>query len=474
MGPRTLLHVAAAAGFALAIACLPACGVDHAGLADGMRRTVSGETPAWVERSAVGRRLWAAERAFYDARGYRPAWVNGTRPTLEMHELLQQLRLAGRHGLDPARYGTELLEQISRESRTRLWGTRFPVERVPELDARLTYAYLAYASDLLGSSSDPDDLTPHAANGAKKDDPAARLTAALEARRVGDELETFAPAHRQYKGLQAALAREQHAPTGEADRLRMNLERWRWVARDLGDRHFVINIPAYTLFAIERDAPRFAMRIVVGKPATPTPLFSDEMTEVVFSPYWNIPESILLTETLPHVLRDPAFLARNRMEVVRGTRVIDPASVDWSDPAAERLRIRQRPGPGNALGLVKFVFPNHFDVYLHDTPEDGLFRRERRTFSHGCIRVEDPVGLASYVLRHQPEWTAERIAAAMRSGREQVVKLKEPVPVHIGYWTAWVNPDGSVSFSDDPYGLDQVHARLLATRSRSTGPHSPL
>jgi murein L,D-transpeptidase YcbB/YkuD len=203
------------------------------------------------------------------------------------------------------------------------------------------------------------------------------------------------------------------------------------------------------------------MRVIVGQPETPTPLFSDEMTYVVFSPYWNIPENILREETLPRVVSDPDFLRRNNIEVVGTSGTVDPAGIDWSDPEATAdVRFRQRPGPDNALGLVKFIFPNHFSVYLHDTPGDRLFFRDARAFSHGCIRVENPVALAEYVLRDQPQWTAARITSAMHARREQAVTLTQPIPVHIGYWTAWVEADGAVTFTDDPYGIDRLHARL--------------
>jgi murein L,D-transpeptidase YcbB/YkuD len=212
------------------------------------------------------------------------------------------------------------------------------------------------------------------------------------------------------------------------------------------------------------------MRVIVGDPTHQTPLFSDEMTYVVFSPYWNIPPDILRKETLPRVVKDPEYLERNRIEVV-GTsgqdELLDPAAIDWSDEEATKgLRFRQTPGPENALGLVKFIFPNNFNVYLHDTPGDALFNKERRALSHGCIRVEQPVALAEYVLGDRPEWTAERIEAAMGANREQTVMLKTHLPVHIGYWTAWVEPDGkTVTYTDDPYGIDAKHAALRAKDS---------
>jgi L,D-transpeptidase YcbB len=251
----------------------------------------------------------------------------------------------------------------------------------------------------------------------------------------------------------------------DVERIEMNLERWRWVPQDLGARHVLVNVPRYEMQVIEGEKPVLAMRVIVGAPETPTPLFSDRMTYVVFSPYWNIPESILREETLPRLAEDPDYLLRNNMEVV-GTsgEVVDAASVDWSDEEAIKgLRFRQAPGPENALGLVKFIFPNNFSVYLHDTPGDALFNKQQRTLSHGCIRVEKPVTLAEYVLADRGGWTQPRITQAMHAQEEQTVKLKAPLPVHIGYWTAWVEQDGAVTFADDPYGLDRKHAAARAS-----------
>jgi murein L,D-transpeptidase YcbB/YkuD len=180
------------------------------------------------------------------------------------------------------------------------------------------------------------------------------------------------------------------------------------------------------------------------------------MEHVVFSPYWNVPESIALEETAPAVARDPSFLDRNNMEVIddRG-RVVPAHAIAWGNEEALRgYRFRQRPGASNALGFVKFLFPNRHAVYLHDTPSDALFQRIGRAFSHGCIRVEEPETLAKYVLRDQPEWTAEAIHAAMRAGRERQVTLSEPIPVHIIYMTAWTDERDGLHFSGDVYGYD--------------------
>jgi murein L,D-transpeptidase YcbB/YkuD len=241
--------------------------------------------------------------------------------------------------------------------------------------------------------------------------------------------------------------------------IELNLERWRWLPDRMPERHFVVNVPDFRLEAIEQGKSVLDMRVVVGAPDNKTPIFADEMTHIVFSPYWNVPPGIAQEETIPKAISDPGFLARNNMEVVdsSGERV-DPGSVDWSN--AKGLRIRQKPGSGNALGGVKFIFPNNFDVYLHDTNATKLFDRIERGLSHGCVRVEEPHKLAQYVLRDQPEWTADTIDAAMKSGDEKHVKLKTPIPVYILYKTAWVH-DGGVRFLKDLYGHDADQAAKL-------------
>jgi murein L,D-transpeptidase YcbB/YkuD len=439
--------------------------IDNAVHAEPIRALVE-SSPAWVEEGPLANRLWAMERAFYESRGFMPAWVDGDRTTPHMKELVEQFKYSELHGLDPARYPIQEFEQLREKSQTRM-GTRFPAERVPELDAKLTYAYLRYAADLVGWSTSPSQVSRNWLTEPKKEDLAARLASALQNNQIRASLEDLAPSHPQYQGLQSALARERQQPTGNLDRILMNLERWRWAPRDLGDRYILVNVPAYLLQVMEGSNPALSMRVVVGQPDWPTPLFTDEMTHVIFSPYWNVPESIEREETLPRIARDPDFLMRNNMEVVGTSGVVDPWSIDWSDDAVvSSLRFRQRPGPDNALGLVKFMFPNRFSIYLHDTPSERLFAREERALSHGCIRLEMPTALAEYVLRGQPEWTTARIEAAMHAREERTVKLKAPLPVHIGYWTAWVQPDGTVIFTDDPYGIDSAHASAIARRPK--------
>jgi murein L,D-transpeptidase YcbB/YkuD len=261
-----------------------------------------------------------------------------------------------------------------------------------------------------------------------------------------------------------ALAAEMNVPVeARIQQIELNMERWRWLPRDLGDRHILVNIPEMRLDVIEHSAPALNMRVVVGKPDTQTPIFNDTMTYLVFAPTWNVPPDIAQKETLPAVLADSNFLSRMNMEVVDAAgKTVDPGSIDLASP--EKYRFRQRPGDSNALGLVKFMFPNQFNVYLHDTPADSLFARASRSLSHGCVRLEQPEKLAQYVLRDQPEWTPERIHEAMHSGEETIVKLKTVIPVYLGYWTARVSPDHQVQFRKDVYGIDGRQSAKLAER----------
>jgi murein L,D-transpeptidase YcbB/YkuD len=247
------------------------------------------------------------------------------------------------------------------------------------------------------------------------------------------------------------------------DRIRQigfNLDRWRWLPDDLGSTHILVNVPAAEMVVREGGEPLLAMRVIVGTSATRTPVFSGQMDSVVFSPYWHIPDSIAVGETAPKAGADPEYLRQQGIEILRqsadGVELVDPRDVAWDDPDELRdLRFRQAPGAANALGRVKFLFPNRHNVYLHDTPTDALFDRPDRAFSHGCVRVEAPEALARFVLRGHEDWTDERITAAMASGAPQAVEVDPALPVHLVYLTARVNDDGRVVFLRDVYGYDR-------------------
>ena len=208
----------------------------------------------------------------------------------------------------------------------------------------------------------------------------------------------------------------------------------------------VANIPEYKLYVYEGGQLQFDMDIVVGSEARQTALFSDEITHIVFSPYWNVPASIVANEILPAMISDPGYLGKNGYEE---TGYEDGLPV-----------IRQKPGPKNSLGGVKFIFPNEHNIYLHDTPVKGLFKLPKRAFSHGCIRLAEPAKLAAYLLRNTPGWTAGKIKKAMNAGKEQWVQLPVPVAVSLNYFTAWVDDEGLLHLREDIYGLDKAAGGL--------------
>ena len=255
--------------------------------------------------------------------------------------------------------------------------------------------------------------------------------------------------------------------------LELALERLRWLP-DLSARPFIgINIPMFRLWAWDPAAPAGApisMRVVVGRALnTQTPVLLEEMRYLVFRPYWNLPRSIVRNEVLPALAREPGYLQRNDMEIVRGggddAQAVAANNENLAVLRQGGLRLRQRPGPKNSLGRVKFIFPNDANVYLHDTPAPQLFGRARRDFSHGCVRVEEPVALAHWVLKDQPGWTRERIQAAMAGTSPLRVDLTQALPVILFYMTAMVMPaDQGLYFADDIYGHDTRLARALATR----------
>ena len=237
------------------------------------------------------------------------------------------------------------------------------------------------------------------------------------------------------------------------------LERWRWLPAQFPQPPVVVNIPEFVLRAFSPDQKlALSMNVVVGKAVrTQTPVFAEDMKYLVFRPYWNVPPSILRSEMVPAIVKDRNYLGRKGFEVTDSSgRVITGGTVSdevLAQLRAGRLMVRQKPGPTNALGLVKFIFPNANNVYLHSTPAQQLFSQSRRDFSHGCVRVEKPAELAGFLLRNQPPWTLERAQAAMQSGRDnQQVNLTTPVPVLMIYVTAVVEPDNSVHFFNDIYG----------------------
>lgn len=243
--------------------------------------------------------------------------------------------------------------------------------------------------------------------------------------------------------------------------IEINMERMRWSSRKLGHRYIVVNIADFTLAVIEHGRTVMSMEVVVGKPYWYTPVMSETMTEIILNPSWNIPPRITREEVLPRVKEDPEYLVQQNIKIVDGLTddavTVDPDTINWPEITADSFlyRFRQEPGPLNPLGRIKFMFPNRFNVYLHDTPARELFSSNVRSFSHGCIRIRKPVDLAEYLMKGHADWTRDRILSGIQSGVEQKIYLPQPVNVHVLYLTAWVDEEGIVQFRRDIYGRDR-------------------
>jgi len=255
-----------------------------------------------------------------------------------------------------------------------------------------------------------------------------------------------------------------------ARQIELNLERWRWIPRDLGDRYILVNIAGFKLSVIENLHRMLEMRVVVGRPYRRTPVFSAKMTYMVINPYWNIPASLVFKDLLPKIQKNDNYLAQKGIKVFKdwskGAPEIDPETVDWKKIERQNFpyKLRQDPGPRNALGRIKFIFPNKFAVYLHDTPQRSHFNETHRDFSSGCIRAEKPVDLARYLVRDDHQWSEEQLSATIEAGERTVIELQRPISVHLQYWTAWVDENGRLNFRNDIYDRDRLLDQALKER----------
>jgi murein L,D-transpeptidase YcbB/YkuD len=417
-------------------------------------------------------------RAFYESRALAPAWVTERDVRPNVAGALELLDNAAAHGLDTEDYDVRTL----RADRDALTATaesdRSSSEYASALldfDVRLTSALLTLGHDVAIGHTPPADFDPLWRS--RRDPPnLPRTLAQAIDTNLSRWLEDIEPQHAEYRALKSALEDpDRLAAIGRDDAaavIAANMERWRWVPDDFGDRHIYVNIPSFTLVARRPGAADLTMRVVVGKAETnETPILSSEISAVVFSPSWNIPSSIALKETVPAQLRDPDYLAKHGIDALRpsgdGFVKMDAATLRAASASElKRMLYRQRPGPDNALGQIKFPFPNEHSVYLHDTPSDGAFGRVMRAISHGCVRLEQPDVLAAYALAGDegaPGWTDAKIKRAMSSGREQFVKLPAPMRVHLVYFTVSVSTDGTLVFLPDIYHLDTRQPRRPPT-----------
>ncbi len=405
------------------------------------------------------KREWDGLAAFYATRNNAPIWVGDGVPANRTAQLIDRLSRADEDGLDA--YDYPVVPHAE---------TLATADQLAEAELAYSVAAVAYARDARGARIDLARLSKLITPKLDMPDAAAVLSALMAASDPGEALALYNPQQPGYRLLKAKLAslHEMTASIGPATPLPQsrkpvktttamvaqapvtpfdliaNMERWRWVERDLGDRYIEVNLPEFMLHVIDHGQVVHTTRAVVGKPDTPTPLFSEKMQYLIVNPSWNVPYSIVKKEFLPKLAEDPDYAAKSGYEVSQN---------------GDLVTVRQPPGERNALGFVKFMFPNQHAVYLHDTPTRKLFANTERAYSHGCVRVDDPFSLAAVVL-NDPKYTTDGLKALIGKG-EQLIRLAQPLPVQLTYFTVVPDETGELHHLGDIYGYDQsVEAAL--------------
>lgn len=391
---------------------------------------------------------------FYEASGYTPVWVKPNGWTERGEHAVIALRAASVRGLRVEDYMSGL--DLNDPSR---------------LEVAITTNLMRYATDIrIGRWNPhlykPADLVPPSYDLARSiaDDPDG----------VDAALDKLDPPFAEYSRLVTALENFRKQPSDDPQQaekvaqVERTLERWRWIPHTFSRGPILVNLPEFQLRALnDKLEVTLEMKVVVGQLRHPTPLFMGAMKYVVFGPFWNVPSSILNNELIPDVVKDRNYLGKNGYEIVNSEGAVvtnGEVSDDVLDGMkAGKLRVRQVPGVRNALGKVKFMFPNDNNIYLHDTNSPKLFGREVRALSHGCVRVSEPQKLAEWVLRDESSWPVERIATALKTTKQQQANLREPIPVLMLYHTVTVGVDGEIHFHKDLYGRDaELKARMAA------------
>lgn len=425
----------------------PPISVDDAQRRQALQKLISDR----LDRSTDRKEDRAAVGEFYRQRDFLPIWTVDGAPTGQANGAIYHLRNAARDGLDPADYP----------------GPEFPAflaaDVAAEADLRLTLSLLKYTRHVSSGRVSYTRVSESILYPSRPFDPATVLRALAEAKDVEVTLTGFEPQQPQYRALKAQLENELRGPApkqdgkgNRADLIVANMERWRWLPRELGTSYVMVNIPQYSLQLVDKGSSVWTTKIVVGQPGNKaTPLLSETMKYLTVNPTWNVPPSIIRNEYLPALERDSGALERIGMKVGRNQ--------DGS------VRVYQPPGPKNALGRIRFNFPNPFLVYQHDTPNKKLFALEKRALSHGCMRVQDPDKYAEALLSvSQPKdgMTAAHIRD-LYGDEERTINLRRPIPVHITYQTAVVDDTGHLVQRNDIYGLDAAIIKLMRGSARA-------
>jgi murein L,D-transpeptidase YcbB/YkuD len=385
--------------------------------------------------------LWATALLLQMAPAWAQAQVQAAWSRTSAGELLSVVEHVSEEGLDPMDYDGAALRRALAGSDD------------AALQRAASETFVRLATDFTQGHVRNRAAARWYLQGPKLDPAAARrlMGSALASGGVRATLQGLLPRHRQYAALKAALAATPARDKAGSQRLRANLERWRWMPREFGRRYLLVNVPAFTVSLIEDNQVVARHRVIVGKPSTPTPQFSATVTGVIVNPWWEIPASIVRESVGALMARSPAQ-ARQKGYVVSGGHY------------------RQRPGPGNALGQIKLVMPNPYNVYLHDTPSKALFDSEVRAFSHGCIRTQDPFGLFELLLKGTAGWDRSRLDSVVAGGRTTQVSLAQPLPIYVTYLTIAAEEGGELATFSDIYGRDPAIVAGLVDRKAEIAP----
>src|SRR5216683_5638486 len=389
----------------------------------------------------------AAAEAFYQNRNFLPLWLDKGIENARATSAVARLKHADADGLEVSDYKTPNFAGLGSDA-------------LAEAELKLTQSVLTYARHVQAGRFPYTRVSRNIELPQAVPEPADILSTIAAASDAGKALDAFSPQHAEYQKLKAMLAevransggKKSEAPR-QVETIIVNMERWRWYPRDLGKAHVVVNQPDFTLRVMHEGAQVWTTRIVIGKPSMPTPLLSETMKFITVNPTWHVPPSIVHNEYLPALAQDPTVLAR------MGLRV---------SYSGGGVSISQPPGPGNALGRIRFNFPNRFLVYQHDTPDKYMFAHEVRAYSHGCMRVQDPAKYAEVLLniaRPREHWTAEKIKSMFGSA-EQDIQLPTQIWVHLTYQTAFADNAGKLQMRRDVYNLD---SRTLAAIKTERG-----
>ncbi len=458
---------------------------------------------AAVSRLArIEQRDRTAMDGFYAERQGAPLWVSAAGRTAQADSLIAEIRRAGDWGLDASAFDMPNVRS-GKQDRS--------ADALAVDEAEISAAVLKYARHARGGRVEPAAITKFLDRRAQGYDSRSLLRQIATAADPAEYLRDLHPQHPQFKKLrqkylearangpvQTVIAEPEptapqggkakasapaKSPEGSARRLLANMEQWRWMPNDLGAFHVWVNVPEYTVRVVANGKVVHSERIIIGKIDTQTPIFSDEMEQVIFHPFWGVPDSIKQNEVLPSLRGNGSVLAKHNLRIQSGGRDIDPRSVNWDQADIRKFHVYQPPGGDNVLGVVKFRFPNRHDVYMHDTPTKGLFNQSVRTYSHGCMRVRDPVKLAEVILAHDKSMSSSSVRAlTLKDAPENnQINLTRKIPVHITYFTASVEEDGRLRTFNDIYGHEERIAlavegkmHLIRPVPEAKGPPEPV